>query len=263
MARERRNLGPALVVSLAVHAGAVALALFYLPKEGPKLPFGSAVPVTIVSDAPMTDVAEAAQGPEELDALTEEPLPEIPPAVVAPPDPIPAPVPEKTPAKPAEKPKPAPSPTPKPKKVAELDFDALEKRVQKAGGGKPQSGGEKKGPARPPTAPQPRPDGKGTGVNASSIAGLVDELQRRWNPNCEVEGGSRVKLTVQIRVAPSGQLLEPPKIIRGLSNEPMVQAAATRARLAVTSSVPFRNLPDEYYGEALNLTFDAQKACSL
>jgi protein TonB len=266
MARDRRSFAPALVVSVVVHVGVIALALLYLPKETKKAPFGSVVPVTIVSNAPMTSVAPAIEAPMETDALTDEPLPDLPPTVEAPPAPEPIPAPQPTPPpkptpKPAEKPK--PTPASKPVKQAELNFDDLEKRLRKAGGGQTAPSGGRQGPPKPATSPTPRPDGKGKGINASSIAGLVDELQRRWNPNCEVEGGSRVKLTVQIRVAPSGQLLEPPKIVRGLSDDAMVQAAATRARLAVSSSVPFRNLPEEYYGEALNLNFDAQKACSL
>jgi protein TonB len=262
MRREGGPFGAALLVSLVVHAGLLALALFFMPRNAPSLPFGSAVPVTIVSNAPMTDVSAALQGAQEADALTEEPIPLLPPELVAPPAPTPLPTEARTPTKPAEKARPAVSPGAKPQQRAELDFDALERRLQQAGGGKPRPAGGDKGPTRPATAPQPRPDGAGKGLNASSIQGLVDELNRRWRPNCDVEGGARVKLTVQVRISPSGQLLTEPRVTRGLSNDPMVEAAATKAKLAITASLPFRNLPEDYVGEPLNLNFDAQQACS-
>jgi len=262
MRREGGFFSIALVVSLVVHAGLLAAVLLMMPQKSTPLPLGSAVPVTIVSNAPMTDVSAALQGAQEVDALTEEPIPLAPPEVIAPPAPAPMPAEAKTPTKPAEKAKPAPSPTAKPQQRAELDFDALERRLQKAGGGKPKPAGGDKGPTRPATAPQPRPDGGGKGLNASSIQGLVDELNRRWRPNCDVEGGSRIKLTLQIRVSPSGQLLSEPRVTRGLSSDPMVEAAATKAKLAITASLPFRNLPEDYVGEPLNLNFDAQQACS-
>lgn len=265
MARDRRQFAPALVVSLLVHGGVLALALFAWPHKSRPLPFGSAVPVTIVSDAPLTDVSPAVQGPE-LDALTEEPIPDLPPEAVAPPapEPVPAPPEAKPTTKPNDKAKPAPSPDAKSQKRAELDFDALEKRLQKSGGGKPKPAGGNKGPTRPPSAPTPRPDAGGKGLNASSLNGLITELQRRWNPNCLVEGGRSVKVSVQIVVAPSGYLIGKPKVTRKSGgNDDLVRAGEARAISAVTGAQPILGLPDELVGETLILNFDAQKACEL
>jgi len=263
MAMDRRQLAPALLVSVMVHAGLLGLALFAWPHTSKPLPFGSAVPVTIVSDAPMTDVAPAVEGPE-LDPLTEEPIPDAPAEVPLPPAPDPIPAETKTPSKPADKAKPTPTPSPKSNKRSELDFDDLEKRLKKTGGGKPKPGGGDKGPARPASAPTPRPDGAGKGLNASSIAGLQAELQRRWNPNCLVEGGRSVKVTIQIVVAPSGFLIGEPKVVRKSGgSDDLTNAGATRAISAVKGALPFRDLPDGYIGEKLNINFDAQTACSL
>lgn len=266
MARERTKFAPAVVASVALHLGVGALLLISWPEARKSLPFGSPVPVTIVSDAPMTSVAPAVEG-EEQEALVEDPLPDEPPAVDTPPAPEPLPAPKQAqPKTPADKPKPTPSPSPrpKPKDQSELNFDDVESRLQRSGGGQPRQGGGKTGPRTPPASPKPRPDGRGKGVNASNVAGLQQELQRRWNPNCDVEGGRSVKVTVQVVIAPSGYLLGEPKVIRRSgADDNLVGAGATRAIAAIKGAQPFRDLPDDYIGAQLNLNFDAGAACSL
>ena len=264
MARERSQFWPAIGASVLLHVGVGALLLISWPEARKSLPFGSPVPVNIVSDAPMTSVAPAIEG-EEQEAMVEEPLLDEPPAVETPPapDPLPAETPAK-PKSPADKAKPTPSPKPKPKQQSELNFDDVESRLQRSGGGQNRPGGGKAGPKTPPAAPKPRPDGRGRGVNASNVAGLQQELQRRWNPNCDVEGGRSVKVTVQVVIAPSGYLIGEPKIIRRSgADDNLVGAGATRAIAAVKGAQPFRDLPDDYIGEQLNLNFDAVTACSL
>lgn len=189
------------------------------------------------------------------------------------PAPAPKPTPKPTPAKPQPKPapptpakpqtKPSPPAPAKPQQKPGLDLDALAKSVagSKPSGGKPAPA--KPGPNRPSTAPVPRPAvGAGKGLSASSMAGLAAELQRRWNPNCAVEGGGRTNLTIQILLSPTGQLLGEPKVIRGMSGDPIVQADALQAISAIRQAAPFPNLPDEAYGERLNLNFNGAKACA-
>ena len=115
MARERSEFSGAMLASTLLHAGVIAAALISWPWAR-QLPMGAAVPVNIVANAPSTNLAPAEQGPEELPAQTEAPVPDAP-APPAAPEPTPQPVP--VPPKPAPKTAPAPAPakpvpTPKP-----------------------------------------------------------------------------------------------------------------------------------------------------
>src|SRR5260221_370013 len=123
------------------------------------------------------------QAKEPVPQAPRESTPPAPPPKPAPPPPTPKPIP--TPANPV------PAPAAKPQKS--LDLDALSasiSRLQKPSTPKPSSAA--KGPARPETALQARP-ALGAGVSAAALTGLTDELQRRWNPNCDVEGGRDVQ----------------------------------------------------------------------
>jgi outer membrane biosynthesis protein TonB len=260
MARERRQIAPALIASVVVHLGVAALALFAWPHQSKPITLG-AVPVTIVTDGP-AELRKTQEGPEELDALTEEPIPELPPEPVAPPAPEPAPTPKPVPDKAQEKAKPQPSP--KPQKQANLDFDDLQKRLEKAGGGQPKGGG-KKGPPRPPTSPTPQPKGgAGGGPPGEWLQGLLADLYKYWRPNCFVEGGRSVKVSVKVVLSPSGRVIGEPEVIRSSGADPaLVDAGKTRAVLAVNRAQPFKGMPPELAGDSLTLNFDAQKACAL
>lgn len=260
MARDRRSIAPALIASVVVHLGVAALALFAWPHQSKPITLG-AVPVTIVTDGP-AELRKTQEGPEELDALTEEPIPELPPEPVAPPAPKPAPTPKPVPDKAAEKTPPKPSP--KPQKQANLDFDDLQKRLEKAGGGQPKGGG-KKGPPRPPTSPKPTPNGgAGGGPPGEWLQGLLADLYKYWRPNCFVEGGRSVKVSVKVVLSPSGRVIGEPQIVRSSGASPeLVDAGKTRAVLAVNRAQPFKNMPPELAGDSLTLNFDAQKACAL
>ncbi|MBS0492314.1 MAG: energy transducer TonB, partial [Proteobacteria bacterium] len=106
MARERSEFSGAMLASTLLHAGVIAAALISWPWAR-QLPMGAAVPVNIVANAPSTNLAPAEQGPEELPAQTEAPVPDAP-APPAAPEPTPQPVP--VPPKPAPKTAPAPAP---------------------------------------------------------------------------------------------------------------------------------------------------------
>ena len=108
------------------------------------------------------------------------------------------------------KPIPAPAPvkpTPPAKPEKSLDLDALSASLSKmAKPAPPKPSSAPKGPARPETAPVARQT-VGTGLSAAAMSGLADELQRRWNPNCDVEGGRDVQLKVIFTIGPGGQVV--------------------------------------------------------
>jgi periplasmic protein TonB len=233
------------------------------------LKVGSVVPVTIVSNAPADDARPAEQAPVEQAAATPEPVPEAPVQSTPPaPEPKPTPPPPKpTPAptpkvvKPIPTPAPAkPAPPAKPEKS--LDLDALSasiSKMTKAAPPKPSSAA--KGPAHAETALAARAT-TGTGLSAAAMTGLVDELQRRWNPNCDVEGGRDVQVRVVFTIGAGGQVVgNAASQIRSTPNN-LAQAAADRAVRAVYAAAPYRTLPREFYGTKIAVNFNAREACS-
>lgn len=264
--RDARNqLSPALVGSVVLH-GAVAVAILVgLPdKPGKPVTIGEGVPVTIVTEGP-TNVRPAVEDVVDQTAQAEELTPEATPE---PPAPVPAPTPQPSPAAP---PKPAPTPTPNAKKPlpspkADNDFFAsLEKTLAKTpqAKGKPVANAAK-GPTRAETATEARPGaGAMTALQAAAIAGMKDEIQRRWNPNCEVEGGGAVQVRVSFKLQSSGRISGQVTAAEAeRSGDPVVRAAAERAIRAVYQSAPFEGLPPDYYGPSLNLNFKARDACA-
>jgi outer membrane biosynthesis protein TonB len=252
---------PALVVAGLLHAALLALVLL-VPSRAPK-PIGSSVPINIVSSAPYTDSRPAVQAPQTEAAQAPQPVPAAKPQ---PPAPVPAPTPAFTETKPqpvkAERPVPATQPSLKPAQPAGKPFDfarlqqIIEQAKHNAG---PQASSAKRGPARAETAPQARPDA-GQGLSQSDLVGLQQLLERLWNPNCDVAGGSSVKVKVRFLVGLNGDLLGP--LNDGdleHSSDPVVAAAARRALDAIHRAAPY-SAP--YYGQSITVNFDAKEACA-
>ena len=261
----KTNFSPALVGSVALH-GVIVVAILIGPwKPSKPVIIGESVPVTIVTEGP-TNVRPAIEDVVDQTAQTEEPTPEADPQ---PPAPVPAPVPTPAPAPPkaaAQAPSPKPTPTkPVPAKPEPDFFASLEKTLAKTpkAAGKPVANAAK-GPTRPETATQARPGaGAMTGLQAAAIAGMKDEIQRRWNPNCEVEGGGDIQVRVAFKLATGGRIVG--QVTAGdaeRSPNSAVKAAADRAIRAVYQSAPFEGLPPDYYGQQLNLNFKARDACA-
>ena len=263
----RRELSPAFLGSVLLHTTA-AIALMISWNFARNLKVGSVVPVTIVSKAPATEARKAEQAPVEQTAQAEEPVPEAPPESTPPaPQPKPTPPPPPTP-KPVPKevklvPAPAPvKPAPPAKREKSLDLDALSaslSKMTKASPPKPSSAA--KGPARSETALQARP-ALGAGEAAAALSGLTDELQRRWNPNCEVEGGRDVKVQVVFTLGAGGQVVGNVASQIAGAHTPVSRTAAERAVSAVYAAAPFRSLPREFYGDRIKVNFNAREACS-
>jgi len=259
--RRRAEVSPAFVGSLALHLSVLA-ALLISWRFGHDLKVGTVVPVTIVANAPVTDLRAAEQAQQEQTAQTEAPQPEAP-IEAAPPEPQPAPAPptpapEKTP-KPVEKQAPRKAqPPPRPEKS--LDLDALAASLSRSAR-PPKPSSAAKGPSRQETALQARPDA-GKGLSAAPLNGMVADIERRWHPNCEVEGGRDVQVRVTLLLDAGGGVAGQvgSQIMRGQGA--VAQAAASRAVSAVYAAAPFRNLPRDYYGQRINLVFNANEACS-
>ncbi len=261
--RLRSERTTSLLASAILHVGVVAFLVFVHPWARP-LPPGGVVPVNIIANADVTDLSAAtqAEAPQTASAETPAPEPEPEPAP-APPAPMAPPKPEKPVAKPQAKPV-APAPAPaksQTKPRPSLDLDALAASISKSTG---RAKAPTPGPNRAETALQARDAaGAGKGLSVSAMAGLADELQRRWNPNCEVEGGRDVRIRVTFTVGFGGQLTG--RVEAGgleSSTNPVVRAAAERAIRAVHQSAPFSTLPRDFIGQAVVVNFNAREACS-
>jgi len=262
-ARARRiEVSPAALGSIGLH---VAVAAAFMVTWGTRdLKVGSVVPVTIVSNAPDADTRPAVQGPEIQEAATEEPAPEAPPETTPPP-PTPTPPPPTAKAAPTPAPKAAaPAKTPAKPVEKSFDLDALAASLKAPARNAPQRpSAAPKGPTRAETAPVARQTvGTGLAVGAA-VQGLAEELQRRWNPNCEVEGGRDVVVRVKFQMGIGGQVVGDVTSQILSARSPVSQAGAERAVRAVYAAAPFRNLPREIYGNGITVNFDARKACSL
>jgi outer membrane biosynthesis protein TonB len=253
--------------SLLLHA-TVAAILMISWSFGRELKVGAVVPVHIVANAPATNLREAEQAPVEQQAATPEPTPAAPAQSQAqpePPKPVPPP-PELKPKPPEPKaiaqPKPAPAkPQPKPEKSLDLDsLSASISKMAKAQPARPSSAA--KGAARPETAQEARPALGAGAASAAAIEGLAEDLQRRWNPNCAVDGGKDVLVRVYFTIGAGGQVSgDVTPEIKSARNA-VAQAAANRAVSAVYAAAPFRNLPREFYGEKISVNFNAREACA-
>ncbi|HYD46201.1 MAG TPA: energy transducer TonB [Phenylobacterium sp.] len=284
---QRSDLRPALAGSALLHAAVVLAALISWPFLGKPVKMGEVVPVNIVSNAEASNLRPAVQADEPAPAATEDPLATAPPEMAAPslePDPAPptpqpapkaerAPPPPKTvtPAQKTPTPKPATKQAPtaatkpsRPTPAPGLDLDALAASIAKTtrpSGQRVSSAA--KGASRPETAAQTRPGaGARTGEAAAALNALADELGRRWNPNCNVEGGDAVRLSARFHLAAGGAVRGDPQIIRGMSSDPVVQAAAIRAIGAIKAASPFEDLPPDLYGQDIIVNFDARKVCA-
>lgn len=286
----RREISPAFAGSVLLH-GTIAAALLISLHFSRDLKVGSVVPVTIVSRMPDADVRPAEQAPETQSAQTEAPVAEAPPTAAPAPQPsplppqptpapaksVPAPQPTPKPVPPTPTPKPAPAatkpapktpPTPpaKPQPAAKadkgLDLDALAASVSKLAkpaGGRPSSAA--RGPTRPETAPVAR-SAPGTGLSALALNGMTEDLQRRWNPNCDVEGGRDVLVKATFQLGAGGQVAgQVATQIVGARNAVSI-AAADRAVRAIYAAAPFRSLPRDFYGQQIKVNFNAREACA-
>ena len=263
----RREMSPAMIGSVLLHV-TVAVAFMVSWNLSRDLKVGAIVPVNIVASAPDMDVRPAIQAPEAETAQADQPVPAAPLESTAPvPQPTPTPpVPTPKTVKPAEKlpPEKLPAIKPAPTVKAEkgLDLDALSASVSKMvkpTTAKPSSAA--RGPARPETAPVARQT-VGTGVSAAALSGLSDELQRRWNPNCDVEGGRDVVIRVAFVIGAGGQVVGDVISEVRSARTGVSQAAAERAVRAVYAAAPFRTLPREFYGDKIAVNFNAREACS-
>ncbi len=269
MARRRdESLTPAFLAALALHLGLLAWITFF-PQPTSIMPMGTAVPINIVSSAPVTDSRKAEAAPTVQEAQTEAPVaqakaPEPRAAAARPTPPRPTPVPTVAKIAPALKPAP-PKPAPPAKAqptTQPLSLDALQASLAKSAHAAPTHPAfAKRGMAQIETDLQARVDA-GHGVSQSDQAGLQQLLERLWNPNCAVEGANAVIVPVRFHVGVDGRVDS--RVSAGgreSSSDPTLAAAARRAIDAVHQGEPYK-LALRNQSQPFTVNFNAKSACA-
>lgn len=275
-----KKFGSSFLLSILLHVGLVLLALVSWINT-PKPLKVSSVPVTVISDMPSRQMAEAPV--DELAVKTPEPIPQpepVPPQPTpAPPQPVPTPIkpaakPVPTPPKPApvppdknglKKPEPTPvkkpvptpvKPTPKPK--AEDDFlTRMAATPSQAPTRRAPSASTQKTTGQSAVGSGPADAGLKTEMNA-----LTQRLNKLWLLNCDVPGSQDVAPEIRFTLSPNGRVIEGPTWVNK-RGDPIWQAGANLALAAVNKGQPnaYLDLPDGLYNRPLKIIFDARKAC--
>lgn len=272
-----KRFNTALVLSIALHAGVLALAYISWKTAPPKMAVPS-VPIELVSEVPTREQAEAPVDELAVKPPEPEPAPEAP--VVDPkPDPapkLPVPVPQK-PAVPKPEPKKPEPPKPDPKKAAP-DPKGI-KKPEPPKQTKPKTSAaddllanlaalpSKSTTKKPAQANTRRTDGRSNQGTAPADAGtqaaltaLINKLSNLWNPNCDVPGAKLVSPEIHFTISPNGRVIKGPEWANRRS-DPIWQAAASRAMSAVKRGELYDDLPKELYNQPLEIVFDGKKVC--
>jgi outer membrane biosynthesis protein TonB len=255
-----RRPSPAILGSIALHAGVVALALVTFEHRDDLKPLVTAVPVTIVSDMVIAAAApdNPAETPSEEDAST-APVAEAEP-VPTPPEPVP-PVPTPTPTptpRPAERTPPPPRTTPTPprptpprpaprREEPTLDLDALAgaPRTTPNRGRAPATGQSGSGSASQATGPQ--------------STAFFNQIYPNWILPCDIPGANELRIQIDVTLSSDGRIISGPTLVSPRSDA-VYRAAADGAIRALRQTAPF-NVPSGFEGGAFRPTFNTERAC--
>lgn len=264
MARREGGFGPALLGSLAFHAGVVALLFVSLPEMRRDVTVG-AVPVTIVSELPAVSpapspepAAEPAPAPEPAPEPAAEPEPEPEPQ---PPTPAPPP-PKKAPPPPTPAPKKAPPPpTPAPKKAAPTPPQKAPPKDDGLDLGKlTESLKRPSRPAAPPAAAsQGAPGARVSPAGQAALGAIAAKIEERWEFNCEIVRDADVRVSFTLNSA--GAIVSGPRLVDPKPGAAW-QTAARAALAAVRAAEPYSGLPSELYNVELRPNLRASQACA-
>ncbi|WP_284876923.1 hypothetical protein [Brevundimonas sp. MEB006b] len=288
-----RRPSPAILGSLALHAGVVALAFVMVSHktDEDETPLVASVPVTIVSE----EVIQAAPAdnpqpePSPDDAATApvqqpDPLPPTPEPTPPQPQPRPTPTPPRpTPPRPAPTPAPTPKPTPtptppRPTPRPQPPTPAPPTKAQ------PTPRPATPAPARPapqraepsldldalagptrPTNNRGRPATGQQGAGAASqatgpqITAIFNQVYPNWILPCDIPGADQLRIQVELTLSADGRITRGPSLINAQSSN-VYRAAADGALRALRQTAPF-DVPQGFPGGVYRPTFNTERAC--
>ncbi|WP_242077302.1 cell envelope integrity protein TolA [Brevundimonas diminuta] len=288
-----RRPSPAILGSLALHAGVIALAFvtFSHKMDEDETPLVASVPVTIVSE----EVIQAAPAdnpqpePSPDDAATapvQQPDPVPPTPEPTPPQPQPRPTP--TPPRPTP-PRPTPTPTPTPKPTPTPTPPRPTPRPQPPTPAPPTKAQPTPRPATPaPARPAPqrtepsldldalagptrptnnrgRPATGQQGAGAASqatgpqITAIFNQVYPNWILPCDIPGADQLRIQVELTLSADGRITRGPSLINAQSSN-VYRAAADGALRALRQTAPF-DVPQGFPGGVYRPTFNTERAC--
>lgn len=286
-----RRPSPAIVGSLALHAGVVALALVsWSSKDEPK-PLVNSVPVSIVSDIeiaaapadnpqPEPSPEDGATAPVETppEPVPPEPTPSPPPPAPRPTPPTPRPTPRPPEKAPAPRPTPAPTPRPTPPRPAP---PAPEKaRPTPPAPARPNPTPPRPAPAKPapgldldalagPPRPTPNRGRPATGQQGSGqasqatgpqITAIFNQVYPNWILPCDIPGADELRIQVDLTLSADGRITRGPTLVNPQSSA-VYRAAADGALRALRQTAPF-DVPAGFPGGQYRPTFNTERACA-
>lgn len=239
---------PAIIGSIALHAGVGALMLYVLTKqpEEPR-PVIASIPVSIISD---TITVEAAPGENPTDEVVPETetAPPPPPTPETPPPPTPRPTTTPTPRPPVTPPRQPPRPpTTQPREEPTLNTEDLltgKRRRADRDNRRPPSGDRGQGSA-------PRAIGQG------DLRALGAQVRPIWN--CDLPGAEAVVVRVFVRLDESGRIVGSPRLDRPRSDA-AYRAISDSLLRGFRAAVPF-DMPAGYQEQELSFVFPASQYC--
>lgn len=288
-----RRPSPAILGSLALHAGVVALAFVSWPRNSDEpTPLVASVPVSIVSEETVQAAAADNPQPEPSpdDAATapvQQPDPAPPTPEPTPPQPQPRPTP--TPPRPQLRPTPAPAPTPRPTPTPTRP-QPTPPRPQPPTPAPPTkaqptprpstTAPSRPGPQRPepsldlnalagPRRPTPnvgRPatgqQGAGTASRATGpqLAALGAQVTPNWNLNCDLPGMDALVIRVTVRLTADGQIVGSPRLEQPRSDASW-RAAADAMLRALRATAPF-DVPRGFEAQDVPFRFETARQCA-
>lgn len=286
-----RRPSPAILGSLALHAGVIALAFVMVSHktDEDETPLVASVPVTIVSE----EVIQAAPAdnpqpePSPDDAATApvqqpDPVPPTPEPTPPQPQPRPTPTPPRpTPPRPAPTPTPTPKPTPTPPRPTPRPQPPTPAPPTKA---QPTPRPATPAPARPapqrtepsldldalagptrPTNNRGRPATGQTGAGTASratgpqLAALGAQVTPNWNLNCDLPGMDSLVIRVTVRLTADGQIVGAPRLEQPRSDA-TGRAASDAMLRALRATAPF-DVPAGFQAQEVPFRFETARQC--
>ncbi len=283
-----RRPSPAILGSIALHVGALALALVSWPKEPlPTVP--SSVPVSIVS----SEVVAAAAPDNPSEELITEAAASAPSAPVeAPPTPVPTPAPPvptpPRPTPPAPRPTPAPMrpPTPAPRPTPARPTPTPPRPTPPTPSRPTPTPARPTPPAARPTpsrneptldlsslAPGPRrpgptgpraPTGQQGAGAASQASGpqltaIFNQVYPNWTLPCDIPGADQLRIRITVTLSADGRITAGPTLVDPQSDA-VYRAAADGAMRALRQTAPF-DVPSGFPGGQFAPVFNTERAC--
>ncbi|WP_167309413.1 hypothetical protein [Brevundimonas naejangsanensis] len=284
-----RRPSPAILGSIALHAGVVALALVSWSSKDELKPLVNSVPVSIVSDieiaAAPADNPQEEPSPDDGETAPVETLPEPTPPEPEPTPPAPQPQPRPTPPAPRPTPTPpqkkAPTPAPTPRPTP----NPPEKKAPTSPPRPTPAPPEKKAPATPARPARPAPgldldalagpprptqnsgrpaagqQGAGAAPRATGpqLAALGAQVTPNWNINCDMPGMDDLVIRVTVRLSADGQIIGTPRL-QDVQNDPTWRAASDAMQRALRATSPF-TVPNGFQAQDVPFRFETKRQC--